>query len=453
MKRKLVIEDFGKIGHCELELKPMMMFVGDNNSGKSYLMSLLWGLSTYRRKLLVTITPEVMETPLYKECVHYLTQTIDSIEMDSVMPEEWCNKFWALLNCCIEQNKNSFVSDIFNKEMTIGKLELSFVGRNDLPISFSKEKFISTNSLKEDETETNMILRISINKQRFLGLILDSLLNIEKYIEYILIMLIQYWENFFLRQTEVAFLPSSRTGFVLSKNLLTNNMYENSFNRFPNMVREEDSSYFTKPVVSFLKLLNVIGVGESKNQNMKELAEFIEQEILYGKVEVRKPMGTSFLYKPEGQEDAYQMYLTSAVVTEITPLYLLFKYYDGMSRIFIEEPEMCMHPQLQTAIARILIRMYNAGISVMATTHSDIIIQHINNMIRIHKSSNRQELMDKFQLEKQDLISIENIGVYQFTCHKDGLSEIVELEAGELGFETPTFSNAFEKMLEVTYEI
>ncbi len=43
MKRRVIIEEFGKIGHAELEMKPMMMFVGDNNSGKSYLMSLLWG--------------------------------------------------------------------------------------------------------------------------------------------------------------------------------------------------------------------------------------------------------------------------------------------------------------------------------------------------------------------------------------------------------------------------
>ena len=44
MKRRVIIENFAKIGHAELEIKPMMMFVGDNNSGKSYLMSLLWGL-------------------------------------------------------------------------------------------------------------------------------------------------------------------------------------------------------------------------------------------------------------------------------------------------------------------------------------------------------------------------------------------------------------------------
>ena len=87
------------------------------------------------------------------------------------------------------------------------------------------------------------------------------------------------------------------------------------------------------------------------------------------------------------------------------------------------------------------------------TTHSDIIIQHINNMLRVKKSDKKQELMDKYKIEEQDLLDAEEIGVYQFTCQGNDSPQIVELKAGELGFETTTFSNAFEEMLELTYNI
>ena len=44
MHWKLKVKEYGKIGSAEIEMTPLTLFVGDNNSGKSYLMSLLWGI-------------------------------------------------------------------------------------------------------------------------------------------------------------------------------------------------------------------------------------------------------------------------------------------------------------------------------------------------------------------------------------------------------------------------
>ena len=41
---KLMVENYGKIESAEIEMAPLTLFVGDNNSGKSYLLSLLWGI-------------------------------------------------------------------------------------------------------------------------------------------------------------------------------------------------------------------------------------------------------------------------------------------------------------------------------------------------------------------------------------------------------------------------
>lgn len=38
------VENFGKIAEADVSISPLICFVGDNNSGKSYLMSLLWGI-------------------------------------------------------------------------------------------------------------------------------------------------------------------------------------------------------------------------------------------------------------------------------------------------------------------------------------------------------------------------------------------------------------------------
>lgn len=462
MKRRVIIENFAKIRHAELEIKPMMMFVGDNNSGKSYLMSLLWGLTSDSNWVLARLTDEVKRTKLYGECERYVLECIRS-EGKNILSREWSRSFYVLLNQCIEQNKNQFVSDVFNKNIQIGKLELGIEDERKIEIEFSFQteyNIVDTQDKKtadgqEDYIHYNKIMWVEICQDYHTGIQIadDYVSNCGEYVEFILRTLLRYWGELLKVGNNIVFLPSSRTGFVLSKNLLTNNIYENSLNRFPNMDQDSRDIYFTKPVISFLKLLNDVGEKEGKNYKLEQLAEFMEHTILHGTIEIQNKMSKSFLYKPKTLNEPIQMYLASAIVTEIAPLYLICKYRYRMTQVFIEEPEMCMHPKLQTIVARILIRLCNMGIPVSLTTHSDIIIQHVNNMLRVNNSDKKHELMEKYKIEEQDLLDAEKVGVYQFICRENDSSEIMELKAGDMGFETTTFSNAFEEMLELTYDI
>ena len=423
MKRRVIIEEFGKIGHAELEMKPMMMFVGDNNSGKSYLMSLLWGLSSVGIPILTRVNDEIKKSKLYKECEQYVIERIMKGEGEEHLSYEWFERFWHLLN-----------------ELEIeGEAELKIEVETNFYYEHPKE--LKKEGITPNNAENKRILWISDTPKTKSGIniLYYYMQNVELYIEFILEVFLGHWINFknkimYRRKDSKVFLPSSRTGFILSKNLLTNNIYENSFNRFNSMIQEDmqedQDSYFTKPVISFLKLLNNIGEKKYGIHQLEELAEFMERTILHGQVEIQNAMAKSFLYKPETFNNPIQMYLASAVVTE-----------------------MCMHPRLQTRIARVLVRLCNMEIPVIMTTHSDIIIQHINNMLRVKNSDKKKELMGRYKIEEQDLLGEEQVGVYQFSCLENDRSQIVELKAGEMGFETTTFSDAFEEMLELTYAI
>lgn len=48
---KLILKKFAKIKKVEIELSPFLLFIGDNNSGKSYLMTLIYGLIKYYDKI------------------------------------------------------------------------------------------------------------------------------------------------------------------------------------------------------------------------------------------------------------------------------------------------------------------------------------------------------------------------------------------------------------------
>lgn len=81
MKRKLIIEDFGKIKKAEIDISPLTLFVGDNNSGKSYLLSLIWGIcaaedeSGVFRGMLKLLKDDYTET--YKQMCDFVFNVIE----------------------------------------------------------------------------------------------------------------------------------------------------------------------------------------------------------------------------------------------------------------------------------------------------------------------------------------------------------------------------------------
>ena len=51
--------------------------------------------------------------------------------------------------------------------------------------------------------------------------------------------------------------------------------------------------------------------------------------------------------------------------------------------IFIDEPELNLHPVNQRKIARILAKVANSGIKIIISTHSDYIVKEFNNLIML----------------------------------------------------------------------
>ena len=130
--------------------------------------------------------------------------------------------------------------------------------------------------------------------------------------------------------------------------------------------------------MNFLDAMNITVSQEGGERNQK-LLHWIQAEMSHGKVNYRDAMNQNIEYYPEGLERGLPLRAVSAVVTELTPLMLLLQYQKNLDFICYEEPEMCLHPQLQLQMAKLLVRMVSAGITIVATTHSDIILQYINN--------------------------------------------------------------------------
>lgn len=113
------------------------------------------------------------------------------------------------------------------------------------------------------------------------------------------------------------------------------------------------------------------------------------------------------------------------------------------NEIYYEEPEMCLYPQLQLEMGKLLIRMINEGKGIVATTHSDIIIQHINNMCKIFEIGISQELMKKYSLTEKGIISAKD---------DDTFSAVERIPFEDGTFHVQTFTDALMNILEQTTE-
>lgn len=114
---------------------------------------------------------------------------------------------------------------------------------------------------------------------------------------------------------------------------------------------------------------------------------------------------TSYPISAGGSDKEIPLYVASSIVSEISPLLLVLKSGINFKAMIIEEPEAHLHPELQQKMARLIINMMNLGIPVWITTHSDTILQHINNMMKLKNHVRSNELQQEYGYKKEDLLS------------------------------------------------
>lgn len=239
--------------------------------------------------------------------------------------------------------------------------------------------------------------------------------------------------NFF----ELNFFPTSRTGFLLTYKELSKISNMNQFS----IVVNEEKTLFQRPIINFINNLIDLSYNFRENDNYKDIIEIFENNILKGKISLNEETNAIY-YQPNNKDLKVPMHLCSAVITEVAPLYLFLKY-SMFGDLFIEEPELSLHLKLQKEIARVLINLVNKKTNIIVSTHSDTILEHINNMAVLHsmKDENKKnQILKEYSYTENDTIDIDKIRIYQFDTDDNDITTIKELKGDrETGFYIETF--------------
>ncbi len=107
------------------------------------------------------------------------------------------------------------------------------------------------------------------------------------------------------------------------------------------------------------------------------------------------------------------------MVAELAPLDLWIKtILEKGDLLIIEEPEAHLHPSSQMQVARVIVRLVNAGVRVLFTTHSHLLLNRISNLMLATNAT--ESIKQDLGLKESDLLKSQDLAVYQFNETEEG---------------------------------
>lgn len=108
--------------------------------------------------------------------------------------------------------------------------------------------------------------------------------------------------------------------------------------------------------------------------------------------------------------------MTSSTVKSLFGLWVYLEYDAQPGDVLmIDEPELNLHPANQRLMARLIARLVNADLRVIASTHSDYLVREINSLIMLSRPASVQaELMQRYDYKKEELLEPKQVSAWLF---------------------------------------
>lgn len=241
------------------------------------------------------------------------------------------------------------------------------------------------------------------------------------------------------------YLPAARSGIIQGRREIASAL-----------VRQSDASNLPGIINDFISttlLVRKRGLEEIEPE-LQETTDFLEQQVIGGKVnleEAELPYPEIYYETAAGK---FALRQTSAMVSELAPLILFLKYLVRPGDLLIlEEPESHLHPASQRRMAQGIVRLVNAGVRVLVTTHSDYFVGQLNNLLQVGRASGRTRNRKGF--EAVDGLKAEDVAAYHF--HWDdaaGGSRVIPLHITPgFGIDAPDFAEVSVDLYEETISL
>ena len=463
---RISVQDFGPIENGAIDLRPLTVFVGPSNTGKTYFAILIYALHETLNGFprLPVLFPYRAD---YGDGIGFVRSTLENVELRegevrrvleklqtaqrtfrfSELPEsvrnavhaavedtELLSAFLAIdLERCFdigsisELNRVSGGSDsmtisleISEEDRPLWQFRLGISGPHITANGRIEDVVLLPEKWSDSGTMSNSIFGELIEQRRRLQSSYDNQERVQNFFD-LLLHVAAYW------RASSYYLPADRSGIMQSHRLITSALVARS-------TRTSLAGYPEFPTLpggtaDFMENLILYKEREERDELMKSLADALEREVLDGQILINRasPGGyPEFVYQPRKSKEIIRLTRVSSMVSELAPvaLYLRGPIERG-DMLIIEEPEAHLHPAAQTEMAKTLGRLVRAGVRVVVTTHSDWLLKEIGNLARegeLKEKTGEQYSEDPLPCSLQP----SDVGVWQF-C-KDGTSKGATVE-------------------------
>ena len=419
------VKNFGPMEKAEIDLRPLTVFVGESNTGKTYLAALIHALHQHLEGILQLPWSNSAASFLglvYGSRRRYLQNIQERVEHEKL---EVLEKLKTLgrpfkFSDLPRQMHTQFESKLADQADFANELKRCF----DLE---SVSKLIRFTGSQENEMKVSLqVCEGDQTRWTFEARDAGSGPTINGYINPDVVILNAKDEtldlgdllDFFVRQRGTGnsyYLPAARSGIMESRDVLATALIKRATRIGLDRL---EASTFSGMIADFLEQIFQYREHKTSSKKINRVAEQLETELLEGKIEVKRHSPEAypeFLYRPEQAEEGLRMSHSSAMVSELAPLVLFLRSIVGPGDLLIiEEPESHLHPDAQTKIAQTLARLVRAGVHIVITTHSNYLLQQIGNLIR----EGELRKLGESTTESADYLKEEEVGAWWFHKNK-----------------------------------
>lgn len=419
----IAVESFGPIEKAEIDFRPLTVFVGESNTGKTYLAALIYALyQTFEGFDRVPWPYNVISQlrhSIFRLGREYDEGTLKTLEKlnnreqpfkFSDLPE-WLyvqieedlddpELFASELKRCFNLNAVSELIQFTGSESNILKISLN-VGKKSQPFWNFEMRVSESDIAMSGNINNNMILRL---KDERMSQAIPDLADLAA------LSHVNGSEppNFY-------YLPAPRGGIMETHGVILSALVEGATRG--GVERSAESATLSGVMADFLKQIINYNEDRLSSDEMNGVAKVLEDEVLRGEIEVNRPVGgyPEFRYRPQNSEQTLRMSQSSSMISELAPLVLFLRgVVQSGDTLIIEEPEAHLHPAAQTKIALILARLVRVGVRVIITTHSDWLLEQIGNLIR----EGEVMKLGKSKMEPTTWLTEEEVGAWWFRTDK-----------------------------------
>ena len=407
---KLKVANFGPIAKAEIDLRPMTVFVGPSNTGKSYLAMLIYALHRFFNGSRIFpfhafswAQREEDDFDMSKQEIEALLEWVKLGAPEDRMPPAVAATIRRRLRkvTIFGGRLNDELARCFGIEDTRdlirngnaegARVDMDWrVSNHPEPLSYNL-----TLNRKGDEFGASVpdTLPLSIDSSNIGGMAhlpykFTDDENRKDLATFIMNDLSTASSERIVRplSKSVYYLPASRTGVMHAHRLMLGALIDRSS-------RAGLAQGPTEPALSgvsadFLRELIDLPVRRRGSLGDGEISKRIEREILQGEI-IGRYSATEppeFYYRPDGWERDIPLMSSSNTVSDLAPVVLYLRHVVNEGDVLIiEEPESHLHPAMQVEFVRLLAAAVNAGIRVILTTHSEWVLEEIANLVQLSK--------------------------------------------------------------------